>query len=39
VVITVAAAAIDELDRRVCRCCRWSAYVDGSAQGKGVRRT
>jgi len=38
IVITIAAAALDELDRRVCRSCRWSAYVDGSAHGSGYLR-
>jgi hypothetical protein len=36
----MAAAAVDELDRRVCRSCHWSAYVDGTAHGRGyVRRS
>jgi hypothetical protein len=40
IVITMAAAAVDELDRRVCRSCHWSAYVDGTAHGRGyVRRS
>ncbi|HEX2284675.1 MAG TPA: hypothetical protein VHI10_07600 [Mycobacterium sp.] len=38
-VITITAAAVDELDRRECHCCRWSAYVDGSAHGRVVRRS
>jgi hypothetical protein len=38
IVITIAAAALDELDRRVCRSCRWSAYVDGTAHGRGYGR-
>ena len=38
IVITIAAAVLDELDRRVCRSCCWSAYVDGSAHGRGYLR-
>jgi hypothetical protein len=39
-VITIAAAADDELDRRACRSCHWSTYVDGTAHGRGyVRRS
>jgi hypothetical protein len=38
IVITIAAAALDELDQRICPSCRWSAYVDGSAHGRGYLR-
>jgi hypothetical protein len=38
IVITIAAAALDELDRRECRSCRWSTHVDGSAHGRGYFR-
>src|SRR5690349_4952991 len=35
-VITIAAATLDELDRRECRTCQWSIYVGNSVQ---TRRT
>lgn len=35
-VITIAAATLDELDRRECGTCQWSIYVDNSVQ---TRRT
>jgi hypothetical protein len=40
IVVTIDAAAFDELDQRVCRSCHWSAYVEGTAHGRGhVRRS